>query len=78
MPLLTERKQFYNDLEDIAWLLITHLKGKNPPVFNSFMLTGNEDCPRKVELFKKQMPHYRSKPIAVYVANEEGNLEWKP
>ena len=65
----------HNSLEDIGWLLSTHLKEKNPPVFNSFILHGNEDCPQKVELFKKQMPYCHSKPIAVYVTDEDGDLE---
>jgi outer membrane protein OmpA-like peptidoglycan-associated protein len=38
---------FLNSLEDIGWLLQTHLKGCNI-IFNSFILTGNEDCPDKV------------------------------
>jgi len=68
------KNEFLNSLEDIGWLCSTHLKGKNSPVFNSFILSGNEDCPDKVELFKKQDPHYKSKPIAVYVSNKDGDL----
>ena len=69
------KELFLNHIDDIGWLLSTHLKGQNPPVFNSFIISGNEDCPDKVELFKKLMPHYRNKPIATYKANENGDLE---
>jgi hypothetical protein len=68
------KNEFLNSLEDIGWLISTHLKDKNSPIFNSFILHGNEDCPTKIELFKKQNPSYKTKPIATYISNEDGNL----
>jgi len=71
--------QLLNTLEDIGWLLQTHLKShKNIPAFNSFVLSGNEDCPEKIELYKKQNPSINSKPVAIYIADENGNLQITP
>lgn len=64
---------FLNSLEDIGWLLQTHLKGCNI-MFNSFILTGNEDCPDKVELFRQINPKASNKPKAIFIS-EEGDLK---
>ena len=46
------RAQFMNGLDDIQWLLDTHLRGHVlpfPPA--SFTLYGNEDAPDRVDLY---------------------------
>jgi hypothetical protein len=65
-----------NDIEDIAWLETTHLK-KHKEVhgkFNSFILYGNEDCPDRVELYKKKEPTINSKIFRAFLRNAEGEL----
>ena len=68
------KELFLNSIEDIGWLLSTHLKSSKM-VFNSFIIYGNEDCPEKVELFKRVMPTANSKPFATFVINEGLKLE---
>lgn len=68
------KTKLLNNLEDIGWLLQTHLKGCNI-LFNSFIITGNEDCPHKVELFDKLNPTIHSKPKSVFVSDKDGNLK---
>ena len=66
--------QLLNDLEDIGWLLTTHLRNHHPPAFSSFLITGNKDCPDKIDLFKTTNPTISSKPIAVYISDKNGDL----
>ena len=49
---------FMNSPEDILWLNSTHLKGRNPPLFRSFILYGNEDSPERLELFSRTDPDH--------------------
>jgi hypothetical protein len=63
-------KQFLNKLEDIAWLQTTHLKHFKTS-FNSFILEGNEDCPKRIELYKKVNPSINSKPFAIFEINND-------
>lgn len=62
-------------LDDRQWLLQVHLKHVRPQImtydFVCATLHGNEDSPRRVELFKKD--HYRCIPW-VYVPNDDGLL----
>ena len=69
------KSQFYNTIEDLRWILTTHLKDFPRLCFNSFIVYGNEDCPEKVELFTKLNPNYNSKPCATFVINEDGKLK---
>ena len=56
--------RLYNDNEDCAWLLDTHLKSFTVPVFRSFVLHGNEDCPQTIELFESFNPLLGENPVA--------------
>jgi len=69
------KSQFYNTIEDLRWILTTHLKDFPCLYFNSFIVYGNEDCPEKVELFKKLNPNYDAKPYATFVIGEDGKLK---
>lgn len=69
---------YYNFPEDIQWLKDTHLKDGNRvdaqplPAFASFTIEGNEDCPKKIDLFEKEEPLYIDKPIASFLLNDFG------
>jgi hypothetical protein len=67
------KAEFLNSINDIGWLQTTHLKQYHF-VFNSFIIYGNEDCPDKIELFKRLEPTINSKPFAVFLSDSEGNL----
>jgi len=62
-------QNFLNTKEDCDWLRETHLKpaqwnNENPiPDFKSFCLFGNEDCPRKILLYRKLHPTVDDKPV---------------
>jgi hypothetical protein len=66
--------EFLNALEDIGWLQTTHLKMFSLS-FNSFIIYGNEDCPQKVEIFKRINPTVNSKPMCVFISDIDGNLK---
>ena len=58
---------------DCQWLRDTALKQIHPlPVFNMFVLFGNEDCPKRVELY--QETGVTDVPVACYDQDENGNL----
>jgi len=65
-----------NGIEDIAWLETTHLKSHINVLgrFNSFMIYGNEDCPIRVELYKRKDLKVNSKPFLTFIADEDNNL----
>ena len=65
---------FLNEPDDIRWLVDVHLKRLSPPEFKSAVITGNEDCPAVVELYKSNMPRVTTKPMKVYHSNERGEL----
>jgi hypothetical protein len=53
------KQQFMNEPEDCQWLWETKLGKREdlkPPIFESFLLFGNEDAPDKVQLFSEQDP----------------------
>lgn len=56
--------RFYNDNEDCAWLLDTALRGYEVPIFRSFVLHGNEDCPLTIELYDSVDPTIDDQPVA--------------
>jgi len=70
--------ELLNSLEDIAWLQTTHLKHHPNITFNAFLIYGNEDCPEKVELYRRQNPTVNSKPFATFIADDDGNLQLSP
>lgn len=53
------REQFFNDIEDIKWIVDGHLNF----AFNSFIIIGNEDSPEKILLFTQKNPRYDDRPI---------------
>lgn len=55
--------RFYNGNEDCAWLLDTALRGYEVPIFRSFVLHGNEDCPQTIELYTVANPNHDVPPI---------------
>lgn len=63
-----------NDIESIAWLQTTHLK-KFKHTFNSFIIYGNEDCPIRVDIFKRTNPTIHSKPFKTYASDGNGDLK---
>jgi hypothetical protein len=65
-----------NKLADLNWLCDTHLKNLSPPAFRSCMLHGNEDCPDKLELYDTRDPLITTKPVIVYLLQED--LTYKP
>jgi len=52
------KSTFINSVDDMSWLFDTHLKENKEfyPEYNSAILYGNEDCPEKIELYKKKNP----------------------
>lgn len=63
---------FLNSSEDVTWLRQTHLAPKSCadsplPVFASFFLHGNEDCPAKLELYRESEPTINARRASVYV-----------
>jgi hypothetical protein len=65
---ITMNKQFLNSFEDINWLFDVHLP--DYPLWHhrtkSFILEGNEDCPKSVELYEKANPLVTDKPFMVH------------
>ncbi len=57
--------------EDFEWLGDVHLKGIDLSKIKVAILHGNEDCPEKVELFKRN--HYKCRPI-IFSMGEDGTL----
>lgn len=70
-----QRTILLNCKADCDWLRKTHLKHVTTLPFDSFMLEGNDDAPLRVALFRDAMPAYNSKPIAMYVLGESGDLQ---
>jgi hypothetical protein len=67
------RKSFLNSADDMKWLRDVHLRGLNQK-FKSAVVTGNEDCPERVEVFERRDPHVGDKAV-VYVRTDDCNLE---
>ena len=64
---------FLSQLDDMKWLWHTHLK-KFPKlwyVYRSAEIFGNEDCPVKIYLYKKEQPLYTTKPNKTFVLNDD-------
>lgn len=68
-------ERFYNDAEDCQWLRETALRGYTAelPAFESFTLTGNEDCPLTITLYTSKDPEVTEQPAAVYTLAEVGH-----
>ena len=57
----TVMTRFMNDPEDCHWLWATKLGKREdlkPPIFQSFLIFGNDDDPYKVQLFSSQDPNH--------------------
>ena len=72
------RQQFYNESEDIKWILETHLK--NAAEFHrknlkSFVLEGNEDCPQRIICYAVSDPECATHPFVTYILNSEMNYQ---
>lgn len=53
------QERFYNDPEDVEWLLSTHLKGRPGASLRgmkSFVLFGNEDAPDRIHAYAVKVP----------------------
>jgi hypothetical protein len=57
------REQFYTGDADCTWLLDTALRGYTVPVFRSFLLDGNEDCPLRIRCYGSPQPRYNARPV---------------
>lgn len=70
------KTQFLNTSEDVKWLKETHLKHiKLYLDFNSFIIKGNKDCPKSVELYERQEARFNDLPLVTFIQNEDGELE---
>jgi hypothetical protein len=56
------RANLISGREDMAWLRDVHLP-KLSSKFKSAMIYGNEDCPRKVAVYRSENPSITSNPI---------------
>jgi hypothetical protein len=65
----------------MIWLWETHLK-EFPHIrfgrfeYRSASIFGNEDCPSRIELYRKLEPSYRNKPSVVFERDDE-TLQYK-
>jgi len=77
---MSDKETILNTPEDMRWLWETHLK-KFPNVrfgkfeFKSASIFGNEDCPSKIELYRKLEPLYTTKPSITFLY-DENTLEY--
>jgi hypothetical protein len=70
------RELFLNEEADVLWLRSTHVKHLDAlPMFESFILFGNEDAPAKVELYAKRLPEYNDQPVMTLAQDENGDLQ---
>ena len=72
------RETILNTTADIRWLWETHLKKFPSLRFGKFEMRsasifGNEDCPSRIELYRKQEPLYTTKPYFVFSYDEESS-----
>jgi len=60
--------QFLDNSEDVTWLFDTHLS--DYPLWRaktkSFVLEGNEDCAKSVELYDTATPEFDAKPFVTH------------
>lgn len=65
-------QQFYNDPDDIQWLRETHLRNVLSRVqhFRSFVISGNEDWPNEVRLYRQLNPEIVDRPVQVWIADD--------
>lgn len=59
-------ERFYTGREDCDWLRETALHDYEVPAFESFILTGNEDCPLTIALYSAPQPLHTDEPVAKY------------
>jgi hypothetical protein len=64
---------FYDDKDSCQWLRDTHLRSvQGVPLFQSFTLNGNEDCPHRIALYSSAEPLFYTAPIAEYELDDSG------
>lgn len=70
------RVGFMDSLDDVQWLLETHLRGVPLPTkyagFKSYVLQGNEDSPYAVNLYESDDPDYDDNYYRVRLINDSG------
>lgn len=54
--------------DSIAWIFSQHLKEADTGEFNYAVLTGNEDAPQRIELWRTE-PNYDTPPDRVWTSN---------
>ncbi len=69
------KETFLDKPEDMRWLWETHLKSFPNIRFGKFELRsasifGNEDCPSRIELYRKQIPLHTTKPSFIFKYDE--------
>lgn len=67
---------FYTGDDDCNWLLETALRGYTVPIFKSFTLEGNEDCPLRIRCYASSSPRHDAVPVydVTLTAVGHGNL----
>ncbi len=63
---------FLQTEEDMEWLRDVHLPNL-PDKYQSAVLTGNEDCPSRVECYERADPLYTDRAL-VFVCDDERRL----
>ncbi len=68
------KQTFLSAPVDMKWLFDTHLKSKQElrKEYKSAMIYGNEDCPERVELYKKKNPLVTDTPLELTLNGETG------
>lgn len=72
------RAHFYGTKEDVQWLRethLSHLEAKESDWIQSFVLSGNDDCPERIEAFSEQTPKYNTLPSQVFTMDAERLLQ---
>lgn len=61
------RETFFNDPESMKWLFEVHLPFicGNKSHFRSAILFGNEDYPKRIELYQSLNPNYKDQPLSI-------------
>lgn len=70
--MLTGRTTLIATPEDVKWLREVHLP-KDAPQFRYAVLTGNEDCPIRVELRSSNRIDVPA--VAIYESDPDGHLK---
>ena len=69
--------QMMSDPDSIDWIFTVHLKdfaGMKADTRSAFV-SGNEDCPTRIQLYQVEQPSISHDPFAVFVQDANGNLK---